>query len=68
MIRRILESTEGADIYAIIGLIVFVLSFIGIVIWIFKVDKKYLKRMKDLPLEDDNIIPEKKTGENNEIK
>jgi cbb3-type cytochrome oxidase subunit 3 len=65
MIRRILESTEGADVYAIIGLIFFVISFIGIVIWIFKVDKNYLKKMKDLPLEDD---PENQntTGDKNE--
>jgi cytochrome c oxidase cbb3-type subunit IV len=54
MIRRMLENTEGADVYAIIGLIFFLLSFAGIVIWLFKADKKYIRRMKNLPLEDDN--------------
>jgi cytochrome c oxidase cbb3-type subunit IV len=66
MLRRILENTEGADIYAITGLIFFVLSFIGIVIWIFRADKNYLKKMRNLPLEDDREQKKNTTGENNE--
>jgi cytochrome c oxidase cbb3-type subunit IV len=66
MLRRILENTEGADVYAIIGLIFFVLSFAGIIIWLFKADKKYLKKMKNLPLEDDNQNTINTTGDNNE--
>jgi cytochrome c oxidase cbb3-type subunit IV len=68
MIRRILENTEGADIYAVIGLIIFVLSFAGIVIWLFRADKGYLKRMKNLPLEDDDQKNSNTTGDNNESK
>jgi cytochrome c oxidase cbb3-type subunit IV len=67
MLRRILENTEGADVYAIIGLIFFVLSFAGIIIWLFKADKKYLNKMKNLPLEDDNQKSINTTGDNNEI-
>jgi cytochrome c oxidase cbb3-type subunit IV len=63
MLRRILENTEGADVYAIAGLIIFILSFAGIVVWLFRADKKYIKKMKNLPLEDDNQI--NTTGENN---
>jgi cytochrome c oxidase cbb3-type subunit IV len=63
MLRRILENTEGADVYAIAGLIIFLLSFAGIVVWLFRADKKYIKKMKNLPLEDDNQI--NTTGENN---
>jgi cytochrome c oxidase cbb3-type subunit IV len=63
MLRRILENTEGADVYAIAGLIIFLLSFAGIVVWLFRADKKYINKMKNLPLEDDNQI--NTTGENN---
>jgi cytochrome c oxidase cbb3-type subunit IV len=66
MLRRILENTQGVDVYAIIGLIFFVLSFAGIIIWLFKADKKYLKKMKNLPLEDDNQNTINTTGDNNE--
>jgi cytochrome c oxidase cbb3-type subunit IV len=66
MLRRILENTECADVYAIIGLIFFVLSFAGIIIWLIKADKKYLKKMKNLPLEDDNQNTINTTGDNNE--
>jgi cytochrome c oxidase cbb3-type subunit IV len=65
MFKRILENTEGADIYAIAGLIFFILSFIGIIVWLFRADKKYLRRMKNLPLEDDN--QNNTTGDKNEI-
>jgi cbb3-type cytochrome oxidase subunit 3 len=63
MLRSILENTEGNNVYAIIGLIFFILSFAGIVIWIFRINKNYISKMKNLPLEDD-----KTTGDNNEIK
>jgi cytochrome c oxidase cbb3-type subunit IV len=63
MLRRILENTEGADVYAIIGLIIFILSFAGIVIWLFRADRKYITKMKNLPLEDDEQINTK--GKNN---
>jgi cytochrome c oxidase cbb3-type subunit IV len=64
MLRRIMENTEGADFYAIAGLIFFLLSFAGIIIWLFKADKGYLKRMKNLPLEEDN--QNNSTGDKNE--
>jgi cbb3-type cytochrome oxidase subunit 3 len=54
MISDTLSSTEGVSIFAIIALISFVLLFVGVVIWIFKADKKYLKKMKNLPLESEN--------------
>lgn len=68
MLREILENTEGAVLYAVIGLVIFVLSFSGIVIWILKKDKGYLKRMKNLPLEEESQSAKNTNGENNEIK
>jgi len=69
MLRRFIENTEGADVYAIIGLIIFILMFAGIVAWVFLADKNYIRRMKNLPLEDDDSKPDKNTtGENDEIK
>ncbi len=68
MLREILGNTEGADLYAVIGLIIFVLSFAGIIIWILKKDRGYLKKMKNLPLEDESLTSKNTNGENNEIK
>jgi hypothetical protein len=54
MISDILSTTEGVSIYAIIALVSFVLLFLGVVVWTFKVDKSYLTRMENLPLSSEN--------------
>jgi cbb3-type cytochrome oxidase subunit 3 len=57
-----LETIEGVSIYPIIGLILFFLIFIGIVIWALKADKKYIKKMENIPL--DNEEPTNTENEN----
>ena len=54
MYKNILQSIDGVEIYAIIALLIFFLFFIGVTIWLLKVDKDYLKKMSKLPLESDN--------------
>ncbi len=51
MYKETLNSVEGISIYPIISLIVFVLFFAAIIIWLFKADKSYIKKMENLPLE-----------------
>jgi cytochrome c oxidase cbb3-type subunit IV len=51
MIRDVLQSVEGISVYPIISLIIFVLFFAILIIWMIKVDKKYINKMKNLPLE-----------------
>lgn len=55
MYKEILQSIEGIEIYPIISLIVFVVFFIGVTIWLIRMDKNYINEMKQLPLtKDDN--------------
>ena len=54
MYKDILQSMEGIEFYAIVSMIIFILFFIGMTIWIFKVDKNYIKKMSELPLTDEN--------------
>lgn len=53
MIKEYLQSIDGVSIYPIISLIVFILFFAIIIVWLFKVDKNYLKKMENLPFEKD---------------
>lgn len=66
MIKDVLQSVEGISLYPIISLIIFVLFFTILIIWMIKVDKNYIKKMSNLPLEreDENEIIN--TGELNE--
>jgi len=49
-----LQSIEGIEFFTIVSMVIFILFFIGMIIWLFKVDKKYIKTMSELPLEEGN--------------
>jgi len=51
MFKNILESVNGIEIYAISGLILFLVMFISVTVWIFKADKNYIRKMEQLPLD-----------------
>lgn len=51
MIKEYLQAIEGIAIYPVIGLILFLSIFLFIIFWMFKIDRNYLKHMKQLPLD-----------------
>ena len=53
MKKDILSSIENIEMYPIISLLIFVIFFIGMFIWVIKVDKKYIDHMKEMPLNDE---------------
>ena len=50
MYKELLQSIEGIEIYPIISLFIFLALFAGIVWWVLKLDKGYVKEMETLPL------------------
>jgi cbb3-type cytochrome oxidase subunit 3 len=54
MFKEVLQSIEGIEFYTIVSMIIFILFFFGMTFWLFKVDKKYIKQMSELPLEEEN--------------
>jgi cytochrome c oxidase cbb3-type subunit 3 len=55
MFNNYLQSIEGVGIFPIFSMLVFFFFFIGLLVWIFKADKNHMKRMSELPLEDDEV-------------
>ena len=53
MFKHYFELIEGIELYAIFSLILFFSFFILCIVWIIKLDKKYIKKMEGLPLESD---------------
>ena len=47
-----LTSIEGIEIFPIISLLIFFSFFIGLGVYMVKVDKKKIKELKNLPLEE----------------
>ena len=67
MFKEVLQSIEGIEFYTIVSMIILILFFIGIVIWLFKVDKKYIKIMSELPLKEENNETKNFSGGTNEV-
>ena len=68
MYKELLQSIEGIALYPIISLIVFVLFFSIILLWMFKVDKNYIKKMENLPFEKEEENNFNNTGDLHEKK
>jgi len=49
--KELLQSIEGIEIYPLISLFLFLALFAGVIIWIVKLDKSYVKEMETLPLD-----------------
>ncbi len=54
MFKEVLQSIEGIEFFTIVSMLIFILFFIGMIIWLFKVDKKYIKHMSELPLNEES--------------
>ena len=66
MFKNILSSVSGIEIYAITGLVIFIVMFSAVLLWLFKVDKTYIKKMEQLPLDNKNKDNLNFTGELND--
>lgn len=51
MLSEHISRIDGIAIYPIISLIVFSVLFVAAIIWVIRLDKKYLTRMGNLPLD-----------------
>lgn len=52
MFKHYFEGAENIAIGPIISLVIFFVFFIGLLYWVFKVDKSFIKKMEDMPLND----------------
>ncbi|OGV11550.1 MAG: hypothetical protein A3J84_07330 [Ignavibacteria bacterium RIFOXYA2_FULL_37_17] len=70
MLSEHISRIEGIAVYPVISLVVFSILFVITVVWVFRLDKKYISRMENLPLETnfDNKSEEIKFYNNSEIK
>lgn len=67
MLSEHLSSAQGVSIYPIISLILFFLFFTLMIVWVIKLDKKYINRMEKIPF-DSNSEFDNNSEMRNEIK
>jgi len=58
MFNNYLQSIEGVGIYPIFSLLVFFAFFMVLIVWMFRADKTHMKKMSELPLDEEENKPE----------
>ena len=51
MIRNVLQDIGGIGIYGIISMVLFLLVFLGVLIWVLRLKRPYIDEMSNLPLD-----------------
>jgi hypothetical protein len=51
--KQFLANVEGVDAYLIFSMVMYFTFFIGLLWWVVKADKGYLKKMKNLPFDNE---------------
>ncbi len=54
MFKEIFNNIQGVEIWAIIGLLLFILAFVLILLYVALMNKSEVSRMANLPLENDS--------------
>jgi cbb3-type cytochrome oxidase subunit 3 len=57
MYKHLLESAGNINWMAVMPLLIFVVFFIGIVVFTVKRDKHFIQKMAEMPLKDDSENP-----------
>ncbi len=51
-IKNHVDSIDGIEIYPLISLVLFVAFFVGLFIWVFRMDKRKREEISNYPLKD----------------
>ena len=63
MYKNVLQNISNIEIWPIISFVIFFIFFLGLLWWVFTVDKKFIAKMAALPMDesDKGIITSKST-------
>lgn len=54
MFKYYFEQIHNVEIWPIISLSIFIVFFVGLLIWVYTADKTYINTMKNLPIDELN--------------
>lgn len=55
-VKNHMDSIEGIEIFPIISLLIFFIFFVVLFWWVFTAKKDYIKKVSNLPLDNQNDI------------
>lgn len=60
MYKNVLQGIENIEIWPVISFLIFFIFFLCLLFWVFTADKKFIEKMKMLPMDDSS--PERETS------
>lgn len=64
MYKNVLQSIDNIAIWPVISFVIFFLFFLCLLWWVITVDKKFIERMKSMPLQHDQTQSKNQTDSN----
>lgn len=58
--KDIVSNADGVGFYQTVALIIFMIFFVGVVVYVFSRPKKYYSEQENAPLDDDSTFNNKK--------
>ena len=55
MYKEILQSIDNIAIWPVVSFVIFFAFFIILLVWVFSVDKAFIKKMEELPIEKEQL-------------
>lgn len=52
MYKNVLQNINNIEIWPVISFVIFFVFFLGLLWWVFKVDKNFIARMASLPIDE----------------
>jgi cytochrome c oxidase cbb3-type subunit IV len=52
MYKNVLQSIDNIAIWPVISFVIFFAFFLGLLLWVFMVDKKFIDHMKSMPIDE----------------
>jgi hypothetical protein len=59
MFKHYFEQLDNFQIYPLISLSIFFAFFVGLIWWVIRADKNYIKKMEQMPFDDMEVEPKK---------
>ena len=54
MYKEVARAIPNISIFPVISFIIFFLFFLGLLIWVFKADKKLMQHIKNIPIDNND--------------
>jgi cytochrome c oxidase cbb3-type subunit IV len=54
MYKNVLQSIENIQIWPVISFVIFFVFFLCLLLWVFTTDKKFIDKMKSMPMDESN--------------